>query len=117
MFVRLTLGIFLCLLGAGILHPAFANDYRAYADGMLASLPEGITPRPDLEQYLDSLASAYRREEGRKPLVAQDMMRQAARAQALDMMLGGFVGHESRRGDQFHLRFEAYAGDPDQYPA
>jgi uncharacterized protein YkwD len=117
MFLRRFSALILCLAVFGLAQPSHANSYRAYADAMLAELPDGVVPRPDLEQYLDSLASAYRREEDRRPLTPQDMLREAARAQALDMMLGGYVGHESRRGDQFHVRFEAFAGDADQYPA
>lgn len=94
-----------------------AADYRAYAEGMLANLPAGVTPRPDLESTLDSLVSAYRREKGKRALKPDDMLRRAARAQSLDMMLGGYVGHQSREGHRFASRFKAYAGDPDLYPA
>lgn len=117
MKLRLTLSLLLCLavpLAAG---PAAAGDYRAYADGMLANLPEGVKPRPDLERYIDGLASTYRVSEGRKSLKPDDMLREAARAQALDMMLGGYVGHDSRQGHKFAARFKAFAGDPDLFPA
>jgi uncharacterized protein YkwD len=65
----------------------------------------------DLEAYLDGLASSTRREAGRKPLAANDRLKRAARAQALDMALGGYVGHDSRNGYGFGERFAAFA-DP-----
>lgn len=114
MFLRIVVAISICFLW---LAPASAVDYRGYADGMLSSLPADIVPRPDLETYLDGLASSYRKQKGRGSLKPDDLLRQAARAQAMDMMLGGYVGHQSREGHRFASRFKAYAGDPDLYPA
>jgi uncharacterized protein YkwD len=88
-----------------------APAYGAYVDALLAKPPQSVTFRPDLESYLDGLASSTRRGAGRKALAANQRLRRAARAQALDMALGGYVGHDSRNGYGFSQRFAAFA-DP-----
>ncbi len=84
--------------------------YKAYAMGLVKAPPKGARFRPDLEAYLNARASAARRKQGLRGLKAGGLMRIAARAQALDMALGGYVGHGSRRGDGFTVRFAAFAG-------
>ena len=88
-----------------------AGGYKAYADALVAKPPDGVKFRPDLETYLDGLASSTRRGAGYKRLAASERLKRAARAQALDMALGQYVGHGSRNGYRFSQRFEAYA-DP-----
>jgi uncharacterized protein YkwD len=90
-----------------------ANGYRAYADAMLANPPRGAIIRPDLEQYLDLLAAEARYRARRTPVEGSDLLRDMARAQALEMVKGNFVGHKSASGHSFRARFEAFA-DPDQ---
>jgi uncharacterized protein YkwD len=90
---------------------AAAGGYKAYADALVAKPPEGVKFRPDLETYLDGLASSTRRGAGHKRLAADERLKRAARAQALDMALGQYVGHDSRNGYRFSQRFAAYA-DP-----
>lgn len=85
-----------------------AGNYAQYARSVLAGLPGNSQPRPDLEAYLDGLASSYRQSNGRKGLIASDMMREAARAQAADMMFAGKSRHTSRQGHSFDQRFSAY---------
>jgi uncharacterized protein YkwD len=87
--------------------PANAN-YRSYATALVKAPPRGARFRPDLEAYLSARASQARRSRGLKGLKAHNMMRTAARAQALDMALGGYVGHTSRRGHGFSVRFAAF---------
>lgn len=94
-----------------------AGSYAQYARAILASLPENSGARPDLEAYLDRLASSYRKSNGRKGLIASDMMREAARAQAADMMFAGSSGHTSRQGHSFNQRFAAYAEATEIYRA
>jgi uncharacterized protein YkwD len=89
-----------------------APAYRSYAEGLVRSLPKGAKLRPDLEAYLDQLASSARRSKGRKGLVASDLLRTAARAQAIEMLNGNFVGHSSASGYAFKHRFAAFA-DPE----
>jgi uncharacterized protein YkwD len=94
-----------------------AADYRGYAIALVKHLPAGAELRPDLEAYLDRLADAYRREKDRGGLFADDLMRVAARAQALDMMLAGRSGHVSRTGVSFDSRFGAFVENIDLFPA
>jgi len=91
--------------------PAGGGGYRGYASALLAVPRNNVKFRPDLEAYLDGLASRTRRGAGRKLLAANERLKRAARAQALDMALGGYVGHESRSGYRFSQRFAAFA-DP-----
>lgn len=94
-----------------------ASDYARYAQRLLTQLPENAGARPDLEEYLDKLVSSYRQSKGRKGLIASDMMREAARAQAADMMFAGKSGHKSRAGHSFSQRFGAYVENEDLYRA
>lgn len=88
-----------------------APAYRAYAEGLVTAL-KGAKLRPDLEAYLDSLASSARRKEGRLGLVSSKLLKTAARAQAIEMLKGNFVGHSSAGGYSFKARFAAF-GDPE----
>ena len=97
--------------------PALAGDYAQYARSLLQGLPENSGARPDLEAYLDKLVSSYRQANGRKGLIASDMMREAARAQAADMMFAGKSGHKSRDGHSFDERFGAFVEASELYKA
>ncbi len=81
-----------------------------YMRRRLASLPKDVRIRPDMERLLDRLASQARRQAGLPGLVPSDAARLAARAQAADMLLGGYVGHHSPSGCDFAKRFFAAAG-------
>jgi uncharacterized protein YkwD len=94
-----------------------AGAYAQYARAVLTHLPENAGARPDLEGYLDKVVSSYRQSNGRKGLIASNLMREAARAQAADMMLDGRSGHRSRQGDSFVTRFSAFVDDADLYRA
>jgi uncharacterized protein YkwD len=91
--------------------------YREDAERLVASPPAGIVIRNDLETTIDGLANAARTNRGRKPLTPSELFRTAARAQAIDMALGDFVGHRSRAGHGFSARFAAFAGDAEVFPA
>jgi uncharacterized protein YkwD len=113
---RRLLGVFLVLAIAGgfALLPSAGSAspaYRAFAIELLQSRPKGVAIRTDLEAYLDGLAAEARRAQGRPPVQASDLLREAARAQALEMLKGNYVGHQSQSGFQFKHRFEAFA-DP-----
>ncbi|WP_137387659.1 CAP domain-containing protein [Rhodoligotrophos defluvii] len=88
-----------------------AGGYRGYAEAMLASLPQGVKLRPDLESVLAAELNAYRKAEGRAPLAASGDAVVAARAQALEMFKGDFVGHESASGYRFSQRADAFLGE------
>jgi uncharacterized protein YkwD len=88
-----------------------SEAYRTFALELLQAKPAGVTIRTDLEAYLDDLAADARRANGRPPVEASDLLRHAARAQALEMLQGDYVGHQSKSGFQFKHRFAAFA-DP-----
>ena len=104
----------LMLVGIGLIStpaPAQASDaYRKYAERLLANLPKGAVVRPDLEAELNSLAAAARRRAGKTPLKASPLLLKAARAQALEMLIGNYVGHRSAGGFRYAQRFEAFGG-------
>jgi len=89
--------------------PPGNNPYRTYARALVADPSKGAKFRPDLEALLDGMAANYRRGSGLRPVAAAERMKVAARAQALDMALGGYVGHTSRNGYGFMQRFAAFA--------
>jgi uncharacterized protein YkwD len=93
-----------------------APAYRAYAEQLIRQPPEGVAIRSDLESLLDGLAQQARAAK-KRPLVASEYFKTAARAQAIDMVLGDFVGHTSLKGYSFRARFAAFAEDPEQFPA
>jgi uncharacterized protein YkwD len=104
-------------LGFSGLKAQASSDYAYYARSLLSHLPENAGSRPDLEEYLDKLVSSYRQSKGRKGLIASDLMREAARAQAADMMFTGKSNHRSRAGHSFEQRFGAYVGEGELYRA
>jgi uncharacterized protein YkwD len=105
----------LALAGAAMAGPAMpagaAEAYRVFALELLQARPQGVAIRSDLEAYLDGLAAEARSADGRTPVKASDLLRDAARAQALEMLQGNYVGHQSQSGYQFKHRFAAFA-DP-----
>jgi uncharacterized protein YkwD len=93
-----------------------ASAYRAYAERLTQQPPQGVAIRADLESVLDGLAQQARAGK-KRPLVVSTFFKTAARAQAIDMVLGDFVGHTSLKGYSFRARFTAFSEDPDQFPA
>ena len=106
----LVLGLIVALGGGGFWAGAEAwTRYRVYAEELLSSPPQEITIRVDMEKELDRLLNERRRALGVAPLEISNLFKNMARAQAMDMVLGNFVGHQSVRGDGFAARFEAFA--------
>lgn len=87
------------------------ESYQDYALRLIRNLPDGTKFRPDLEAYLNALTATARKRKGRKPLQGHTLLRPAARAQAVEMLRGNFVGHRSETGYRFAARFEAFAGE------
>lgn len=115
--MRVIVGFFAAALVATLCASGMAgayDAYRVYAERLVAKPPAGVVFRPDIEAALNTLASSSRKREGRKPLAASTLLRTAARAQAIDILTTGDVGHLSARGDRFAVRFEAFGGDPDE---
>jgi uncharacterized protein YkwD len=110
LFASLVIALTLMIQGA-MAQPG----YRNYATGLLRAVPEGVRIRPDLESVIDAMASSYRKSNGRSGLNASNLMRQAARAQALDVLLAGRLSHSSRKGHSLRARFEAFADKPELY--
>lgn len=114
------LGVSLALV-LGICLPIWSasayQSYRIYAEQLTAQLPQDVKIRPDLEAVLDRLANAARLAKGLKSLKPSGQFKIAARAQAIDMVLGNFVGHSSRQGFLFPSRFDAFANKAAEYPS
>jgi uncharacterized protein YkwD len=113
----LLLAALLTIALAGLCEGEAAAGYREEAESLVTNPPNGIVIRADLEKTIDGLANDARASRGRKRLVASPAFKAAARAQAIDMALGDFVGHRSRKGQSFSVRFAAFAGDADRFPA
>jgi uncharacterized protein YkwD len=108
-FLALALAITVALAGSGSLSAAAAaSAYRVFAERLVANLPDGMVLRPDLEAYLDKRAAEARRSAGRSPVAASPDLVTAARAQAAEMAIGNYVGHQSGTGEPFRKRFEAF---------
>ncbi len=89
------------------------ESYEDYALRLIRKIPEDTRFRPDLESYLNKLATEARARRGRGEIDSHTLLRPAARAQALDMLLGDYLSHDSQAGHKFGLRFEAFAGPGD----
>ena len=111
MLKRLLVLMCCCVLLAANAPAEASPAYRAYAEKLLRNLPKGARFRPDLEAKLNGYASAARKKAGKPPLTASTLLRPAARTQALEMLIGNFVGHRSKSGFRYKKRFEAFGGD------
>lgn len=107
--IWLVAGLFL-LPGAAF--EASAKTYLEIALGSLKNLPADARIREDLEAQIAGQANAYRQSKGVASLQASPKLRDAARAQAIDMMLNGYVGHKASSGHEFDSRMRAFLGSP-----
>jgi uncharacterized protein YkwD len=89
-----------------------AKTYLEIALGSLKNLPADARIREDLEVVIAGQANAYRQSKGVSSLQASSRLRDAARAQAIDMMLNGYVGHKASSGHEFDSRMRAFLGSP-----
>ncbi len=96
----------------GTAFEAGAKTYLETALGSLENLPADARIRADLEASIAAQANAYRQSKGIAALQASSRLRDAARAQAVDMMLNGYVGHRSSSGHEFDSRMRAFLGGP-----
>jgi uncharacterized protein YkwD len=115
--IRVLAILFTCLFYLAPVEAFALSGYASFAKKVLTGLPDNAEPRPDLEAYLSSMASSYRKSKSRKGLIASDLMREMARAQAADMMTKGRSGHSSSGGFNFGQRFGGYVEDIDLYRA
>ncbi len=96
----------------GTAFEARAKTYLEIALGSLKNLPADARIREDLEEVIARQANAYRQSKGVASLQASPKLRDAARAQAIDMMLNGYVGHKASSGHEFDSRMRAFLGSP-----
>jgi uncharacterized protein YkwD len=96
----------------GTAFEAGAKTYLEIALGSLKNLPADARLREDLEVHMAGQANAYRQSKGVASLQASPRLRDAARAQAIDMMLNGYVGHKASSGHEFDSRMRAFLGSP-----
>jgi uncharacterized protein YkwD len=100
------------ILGPVLTFETQAKTYLEIALGSLENLPADARIREDLEAVIAGQANAYRRSKGVASLQASSKLRDAARAQAIDMMLNGYVGHKASSGHEFDSRMRAFLGSP-----
>ena len=93
-----------------------AKTYLETALGSLKNLPAEARIREDLEAEIAAEANAYRQSNGVDRLQSSPLLRDAARAQAVDMMLNGYVGHKASSGQEFDSRMRAFLGSPLMMP-
>jgi uncharacterized protein YkwD len=89
---------------------AIAEKYMVLSERLVAQAQAERLIRPDLEVELARLANAFRASKGLRPLRISGDLQAAARAHAMDMMLGGFMGHVSSSGQDFDSRMRALNG-------
>lgn len=85
------------------------ETYVEYAQRILAKPPDGVEVREDLEASVLRATNAYLSSKGLKPLKsANGILLKAARAQAMDLLLQGGMGHVSSNGYNFESRIRAF---------
>ena len=102
------------LLGSAV--DTRAKTYLEIALGSLKNLPADSRIREDLEAEIVARANAYRQTKGIGRLQASPLLRNAARAQAVDMMFNGYVGHRASSGHEFDSRMRVFLGSPMRLP-
>jgi uncharacterized protein YkwD len=91
-------------------HQGLAREtYVQFAGRLLGAPPAGVKIRPDLEAAVLLGTNGYLSSKGLKPLrPASEILLQAARAQAMDLLLQGGMGHVSSNGYDFESRIRAF---------
>jgi uncharacterized protein YkwD len=85
------------------------ETYLAFANRIVENPAEGTAIRPDLEASVLRATNAYRRSQGLPPLKPlKGKLLQAARAQAMDLLLTGGMGHTASTGHGFESRMRAF---------
>ncbi len=83
------------------------ETYSSFATRMVAQAQTEHDIRADLEVELLRLANAYRTSQNLPSLRANTTNQVAARAHAMDMMMGNFMGHVASTGHDFDSRMRA----------
>ena len=95
---------------------AQAAGYRDFAATIVQDLPGGAQFRPDLEALLAGYGNAYRAQQGKGPLIADNRFLSPARAHAADMMINNFLGHTASTGHNFDSRMRIFVDDITRFP-
>lgn len=102
----------LCLvvLCYGFAAPVYAAEaYSTYAKRLVNNPPETALIREDLAELLVLEANQFRKSKKAKALARGDETLQlAARAHAIDMIKGDFVGHTATTGQGFEQRMRSF---------
>jgi uncharacterized protein YkwD len=97
---------------------AGAEGYQAFAKQLVAAPPAGAAVAEDVEAAILRSLNSYRASKGRKPLPrASAQLVLAARAQAMDLLQMGTVGHVASTGHSFESRMRAILGKSMFLPA
>lgn len=100
-----------------VLNASAAETYVARTQRLLAQAEATQALRPDLEAELAQLANSFRVSKGLRPLTFNSTFQTAARAHAMDMMTGKFMGHVASSGQDFDSRMRALQGGSMILPA
>ncbi len=83
------------------------ETYLQLAHRLVEASQPDATFRSDLETYLATAITRYRKENGRSGLALTSANRLGARAHAMDMAQGAFVSHVASTGQGFDSRMRA----------
>ena len=84
------------------------ETYQQFLSRILAAPPKAVEVKSDVETAIFLATNAYRKAQGLKPLrPASSMLRDAARVQAMDLLVMGAMGHVSSTGQDFESRMRA----------
>lgn len=99
----------MAILGFLMVGPITAQEtYVSYANHLVSAPPAGATFSRSIERAILAQANAYRRSQGYATLQSGSAkMAFAARAQAMDLLAQGRVGHVSAHGNDFESRMRA----------
>jgi uncharacterized protein YkwD len=87
---------------------AAQETYVSFANHLVSAPPAGASFSASLERAIVAAANAYRRSQGYSNLKSSSgKMAFAARAQAMDLLVQGRVGHVSAHGNDFESRMRA----------
>ncbi len=99
----------LLLIVSTVANAGARETYTQFAERILASPPAGAEVRADLEAAVFRSTNAYLSSQGLKPLKpANAVLLKAARAQAMDLLMQGGMGHVSGNGYDFESRIRAF---------
>jgi uncharacterized protein YkwD len=101
-------GLWVFLLLTAVAPAVSRETYMPFAQRLVSQPPEGVEIRTDMETTVLRATNAYRATKRLPPLKpAADVLLLAARAQAVDLLEQGAMGHVSSTGYDFASRMRA----------